>query len=83
MRSEQVVIQSPTSYVGSARRIWRLAHRSAILIPAALLLVLGAWAAITAWYMLFGLLVVPWRLLRRGQRKRKQETMRHRELMGR
>ena len=27
------------------------------------------WIAILGWYLMFGLLVVPWRLLRRGERR--------------
>jgi hypothetical protein len=33
------------------------------------------------WLLFFGIFVVPWRLLRRGQRKRKQEELRHREFL--
>lgn len=29
------------------------------------------WAMIVLWYVVFGLLVVPWRLIRRGQRRDK------------
>jgi hypothetical protein len=48
----------------------------------AIVLVILAWAFVTAWYLLWGLLLVPYRLLRRGARKRKAEALRHRELMG-
>src|SRR6202035_2813948 len=41
-----------------------------------------AWTFVTAWYLFWGLWLVPYRLLRRGARKRKPEAMRHRELMG-
>ena len=39
------------------------------------------WAAIVIWYLLFGILVIPWRLLRRGSRKRKREALRHQEIL--
>jgi hypothetical protein len=48
----------------------------------ATLLILAAWAFVTAWYLTWGLLLVPYRVLRRGARKRKAEAFRHRELMG-
>jgi hypothetical protein len=40
------------------------------------------WTAIAVWYLTFCLLLVPYRLLRRGARKRKAEALRHREMMG-
>lgn len=33
------------------------------------------------WYLLFGLLLVPYRIIRRGQRKRRREELRHREML--
>lgn len=33
-------------------------------------------------YLTFGLLLVPYRLLPRGARKRKSEALRHREMLG-
>jgi hypothetical protein len=86
--SEDVIINAPMSYAGSAQRIMRLRRRAAegwqknALTVLAVVLVLAAWAIITCWYCTFGLLLVPYRLLRRGARKRKAEAMRHRELMG-
>lgn len=41
------------------------------------------WSMIAVWYMFFGLLLVPWRLIRRGHRKQKLERARHRELLER
>lgn len=87
MESERIVVQSPMSYSGSARRIWRLTHdkpallRWLALIPLAALLVAGAWVVVTVWYALFSLLLVPWRLIRRGSRKRKRDEVRHRETL--
>jgi hypothetical protein len=40
-----------------------------------------AWFGVTCWYTIFGLLVVPYRLIRRGQRKRQVEALRQRELL--
>jgi hypothetical protein len=48
----------------------------------AIVLVVSVWVLVTAWYLLWGLALVPYRLLRRGARKRKVEMLRHRELLG-
>jgi hypothetical protein len=40
-----------------------------------------AWVGVTSWYLTFGILVVPYRMIRRGQRKRKVEALRQRELL--
>jgi hypothetical protein len=45
------------------------------------LIISAAWVGVTAWYCTFGLLVVPYRLIRRGQRKRQVEALRQRELL--
>ena len=88
--SERVVVQSPMSFSGSARRIWLalVTGKPALLkwgltVWLALVLVATVWTVIAAWYLMFGLLVVPWRLLRRGSRKRKRDELRHREMLGR
>ena len=46
-----------------------------------IVLVLVAWVAVTAWYVVFGILLWPYRLLRRGSRKRKRDELRHREAL--
>ena len=46
------------------------------------LLLLVWWPAIAVWYLVFGIFLVPYRLLRRGARKRKAEALRHREMLG-
>lgn len=92
--SEKVVIQSPTSFTGSAKRIWKLTrlanvewHPAAywtikvLLVTLAVVLVAIAWVLCAIWLVLFGILMVPWRLIRRGGRKRKMEELRHREMM--
>lgn len=88
LASEDVIVNAPMSYAGSAQRIIRLRRRAdgggalvAITLLAIVLIAL-AWTAVTAWYLTWGLLLVPYRLLRRGARKRKAEALRHRELMG-
>jgi membrane protein implicated in regulation of membrane protease activity len=49
-------------------------------------LVLGLWwLAIVGWYMLsfmvFGIFVIPWRLLRRSSRKQKRQNLQHQEML--
>ncbi len=88
LASEDVIINAPMSYVGSAQRIMRIRRRAddggklAAITVLAIVLILMVWVLVTAWYLTWGLLLVPYRLLRRGARKRKAEALRHRELMG-
>jgi hypothetical protein len=88
LASEKVIINAPMSYAGSAQRIMRIRGDSdsggklAAMTALAILLVLVVWSLVTAWYLIWGLWLVPYRLLRRGARKRKAEALRHRELMG-
>jgi hypothetical protein len=88
LASEQIIVSAPMSYHGSAARIWKITRRGgdatwAVLAIGALsaLLIACAWMAVTCWYLFFGLLLIPYRLVRRGQRKRKLEEARHRELL--
>jgi hypothetical protein len=87
LESEKVVVAAPLSYAGSAGRIWKLTGMSEA-VPAriglalvAIVLIGGAWTFVTAWYLTWGLLLVPYRLIRRGSRKRKREALQHREMM--
>jgi hypothetical protein len=85
--SEDVIISAPMSYAGSAQRIMRIRRRAqndsalAWLTTLAVALVVVAWVSVTVWYLMWGLLLVPYRLLRRGARKRHAEALRHRELL--
>ena len=86
LASDRVVLESPTSYAGSAKRIWKLAKYKTGGAKVALglvcaVLILFAWTFVTAWYLTSGPWVVPYRLIRRSGRKRKMESLRHRELM--
>jgi hypothetical protein len=87
MASEKVVLAAPLSFAGSAGRIWPLRLKAdgggkrAALIALAIVLIAVAWVVVTTWYLTFGLLVVPYRLIRRGQRKRKMGSLQHRELL--
>lgn len=85
--SDDVIIQSPTSYTGATRRIWRMTRvrnpvvKWMLAVPVAILIVAFAWVLCTVWLVIFGIFLVPWRLLRRGSRKRKQEALRHQEVL--
>jgi hypothetical protein len=83
--SEQVVVQAPMSLSGSAARIWKITAAPGparlLLIPAALVLIALAWVVVVVWYACFSLLLVPYRLIRRGSRKRKRDALRHREVL--
>lgn len=88
LQSETMAVSAPMSYSGSARRIggplWSRAGTAVKvlvgwwLVP---ILVVCAWVLVTCWYLVFGLLLAPYRLLRRGSRKRKREEQRHREML--
>jgi len=88
LASEDVIINAPMSYAGSAQRIFRLRRRAhsggakAAVTVLVVVLVLLAWAVVTAWYLFWGIWLIPYRFLRRGARKRKADALRHRELMG-
>jgi hypothetical protein len=47
-----------------------------------IVLVVVVWLLVTVWYLTWGFALVPYRLLRRGARKRKAEALRHREILG-
>jgi Flp pilus assembly protein TadB len=87
LKSEEVVISAPMSFNGSALRIWKLTRASNpmvqwfLLMPLALVLICIAWVFVFLWYMIFGLLLVSYRLIRRSGRKQKRDKLRHRELL--
>lgn len=87
LESEKVVVAAPVSFAGSAARIWKLTGMSAqpaarvALACAAVLLIACAWTLVLGWYVTFGLFLVPYRLIRRGQRKRRRDALQHRELL--
>ncbi|WP_419947247.1 hypothetical protein [Candidatus Poriferisodalis sp.] len=86
LESERIVVQAPMSFIGSAARIWRLARVGPLPISLllgflAVLLIAVVWLFVLCWYLLFGLLLVPYRLVRRGSRTRKREGLRHSEVL--
>lgn len=86
LSSERVIVAAPMSFAGSAQRIWRLTERSAGLLKAALgtfavVTIVMVWMLVLCWYLMFGLLLVPYRVVRRGQRKSKRQALQHREML--
>lgn len=96
LASERVVTQAPMSLHGAWIRTWRMIDyrgRTAematpvmigvgiLLLTAGLLTVAAWWVAVICWYLFFGLWLVPYRLIRRGSRKRKRENLQHREML--
>jgi hypothetical protein len=87
LQSEKVVIAAPLSFAGSAARIWKLVRLSddtwmrLVLGVAAVFLIALAWCFVLGWYLVWGIFLVPYRLIRRGSRKRKREALQHREMM--
>ena len=88
LHSEDVVVEAPMSLTGSARRIWRLTRRLPDGGPirwlgatGLVLLIAVAWVFVLGWYLLFGLLLVPYRLMRRHQRNKHRQDLQHRETL--
>ena len=91
LASEKVVVSAPTSFSGSAARIWKITNSDNawlkwfLLVPLALILIFMAWSFVAIWYFiifgLFGIFVIPFRLLTRSGRNRKRNALQHRELL--
>lgn len=85
LKSERVVIESPMSFAGSAKRIWRITGNTLVKCLVLLPIIAFVWCIVTCWYIvlyvLLGIIFIPWRLLRRSQRKNKQRKLQHRELL--
>lgn len=91
LASDKIVLSAPLSYIGSAARIWRITKtdnptvRWLVLAPVAVISIGFAWMVVTSWYfimyVLFGILFIPFRLLRRSARKQKRDKLRHHELL--
>ena len=77
------MLAAPLSFQGSAIRIWRgvAEGRNGWMGALAVTLITLAWAGVLAWYTVFGLLLVPYRLMRRTQRTGKRNALRHQELL--
>ena len=78
--SERIVTSAPMSFSGSLRRT-RLWLHGWVFWTLGLTMIAVWWTTILAWYLTFGVLLVPYRLIRRGARRRRLEDARHRELL--
>ena len=84
----RAVIAAPMSFAGSTGRAMNLLWHDK---PPAVKFGVGLWAipsilivwwlVIVVWYVIFGILLIPYRLLRRGARKRKRETLMHEQTL--
>lgn len=81
MSSSDIVIEAPFSFTGSAKRIWRLSNNVILRILLLIPLTGLVWGFVLLWYCTFGLLLVPYRLIRKSQRKQKVDRLRHEELL--
>ena len=56
-----------------------------LVIPLSVFLIAIAWIVVSIWYLitvfLLGILLVPYRLLRRSSRKRRRDKLQHREVL--
>lgn len=76
LKSERIVVSAPMSFSGSAQRI-----RNKVNILISIPLIFLVWCVVLIWYIFFGIFLIPYRLLRRGQRKNKKLERQHREVL--
>lgn len=79
MTTSTATLSAPMSFIGSASRLWRLTEYGrpwGLLLTAPLVLVaiVAAWVVVLVWYCIFGIFLVPYRLVRRGQRRDKRHA---------
>jgi len=87
MDASRTVVAAPMSFAGATGRttglLWHgrpttVEVPTVVAVPSILVL---RWSAIVVWYGAFGLLLVPYRLLHRGSRRRKREARMHEETL--
>ena len=87
MDASRTVIAAPMSFAGSLGRttnlLWhdRPVAVKVLAVFAVPMIVALWWIAIVLWYGALGLLLAPYRLIRRGSRKRKREARMHQETL--
>ncbi len=87
--SEEVILDAPMSFTGVTKRTLRFSrHYQRVHWWSNALAVIGltvwltlAYVLILCWYVIFGLLLVPYRLIRRSQRRDEQRRRQHAELL--
>ena len=88
LHSEEVVVQAPMSFTGSGKRIWKLTRRlpdagwkRVLGVTGVVLLIALVWTLVLSWYVLWGIFVIPYRLMRRHQRNSHRQALQHRETL--
>lgn len=87
--SEEVILDAPMSFTGVTKRTVRFSKRhptsawwgTSLAVTGYVLWLLTAYLTIASWYLLFGLWLVPYRLIRRSQRRDEQRRRQHAELL--
>lgn len=79
--SSRIVVSAPMSLTGSWKRTRNWCRNPILFLLLGVPLLAVWWPAIILWYVVFGIFLWPYRLIRRGSRKRKLADARHRELM--
>ena len=87
-KAHKVAVAAPMSFAGAAVRLKILLvedkptwFRLGFTWWAFPLYLFAWWYLVFIWYLAFGLLVVPYRIIRRGQRNRKRQQLMHEELV--
>jgi hypothetical protein len=83
---QRIVVSAPMSFAGSAQRIWPMTYarsgwEQGAMTFLAMSLIALAWMVILAWYLSFGPLLIPYRLVRRSQRKRNRDAAESRNVL--
>ncbi len=87
MDASRTVIAAPMSFAGAVGRTTNLLWHGrpiavkVVAVGAVPLILIFWWGAIVVWYAVFGLILAPYRLVRRGSRKRKREGRIHEETL--
>lgn len=88
-KSDQVIIEAPMSFSGATKRIIRLCNvdntllRYTYIFTAVLIILPLVYILVLCWYLVFGIFLIPYRLIRRSNRKSKRDSLRHNEILER
>lgn len=88
LESETIIVEAPFSFTGATKRIWRVVEktedpkvRAFVVAPLVVIVLMFVYAGILSWYAMFGLLLLPFRLIRRSQRNKKLQKAQHKEML--
>jgi hypothetical protein len=72
--AEKMIVAAPMSFAGSYQRLVPRASAAdglrGLKVAGAVILLFFWWIVILCWYIIFGILLVPYRTIRRGQRRK-------------